>query len=523
MLSPVPLQKLLRKCDDAQTGRCADRIIRKNYQGKYVGHDEPALLFYSKKKGSGSSSFYTLHLPNDPPTKPKQDGTGGVFNFQLHSAFWFGMALCDNQSAPNPDPTSDCRPASDDNIFENTDPKARDYIGKHPGTAFMELQFYPPGWIESPQLLSSNLWFAALNIDSFSFNMNKLQDNNNDCLNKVGEEPVNFAVITKNGVPLTPPNPLGIAFGTSKPDLANVMVMTPGDVIKIGIFDTPAGLEVTLIDITTGQIGSMMAGIAQGFGQVNFQPSASTCSVTPYAFHPMYATSSEQTRVVWTVHTFNIGFSDEIGHFEFCNAFNQNPASPLFLRCTVPGAFDGPVIDIDDFPCANPSFFGLSPAFQQITGCVGSDVDFDGLSYRLSWPGTNTASVNAALHPDPIRVSSAQFLGTEGGLRDYDRVAFETDLPAIESTCNADTGAGCTNPPSGAVFYPIYSTFVKNGQCLWQFGGPNIPGTRDNFGGHSTAQYGALLKTVFPSGPTAVTAFSDYRRILNSNPCEAGN
>src|SRR5262249_6191923 len=141
MLSPSPLQSILSNCDDSQSGRCTDRVIRKNYEGKYVGHDEPSLLFYSKQKGSGSSAFYTLRLPKDPPTQPNQDGTGGVYNFQLHPTFWFGMALCDTQSAPNPEPNGVCRPDTDDNIFESTDPTAKDYIGKHPGTAFLELQF----------------------------------------------------------------------------------------------------------------------------------------------------------------------------------------------------------------------------------------------------------------------------------------------------------------------------------------------------------------------------------------------
>jgi hypothetical protein len=59
-------------------------------QGNYVGHDEPSLLFYSNTAGSGNSAIFTLVLPKDPPVLPKQNGTGGTFNFQLHPAFWFG-------------------------------------------------------------------------------------------------------------------------------------------------------------------------------------------------------------------------------------------------------------------------------------------------------------------------------------------------------------------------------------------------------------------------------------------------
>jgi len=115
----------------------------------YVGHDEPSTLFYSSKAGSGNRVQWTLTLPSDPPV-----ATGQSFNFQLHPAFWFGMAMCDTQSAPRPlgdpanpiNPGLTCTPDSDTNIHENTDPSAPDAMATHPGTAFMEMQFYPPGW-----------------------------------------------------------------------------------------------------------------------------------------------------------------------------------------------------------------------------------------------------------------------------------------------------------------------------------------------------------------------------------------
>jgi len=70
------------------------------YGGAYTGHDEPSVLFYSNTPGAGNSMTYQLTLPKDPPTLPTQNGTGGTFNFQLHPAFWFGMAMCDDQSSP---------------------------------------------------------------------------------------------------------------------------------------------------------------------------------------------------------------------------------------------------------------------------------------------------------------------------------------------------------------------------------------------------------------------------------------
>ena len=189
---------------------CTDPYNHQNYDGSYVGHDEPATLFYSNTPGSGNSNDYLLTLPKDPPTAPKQNGTGGTFNFELHPAFWFGMAMCDTMSAPNPQPppaVSTCTPDSDTNIFDNPDPTAPDYIGLHPGAAFMEMQFYPPGWVLWPpgNSCDATKWCAALNIDSYPQNMNTNQLNNPSCLNSVGQETVNFAFITLDGPARHPP------------------------------------------------------------------------------------------------------------------------------------------------------------------------------------------------------------------------------------------------------------------------------------------------------------------------------
>ena len=83
---------------------CVEKVNPWSYDGDtYVsGHDEPSLLFYSNRRGSGNSNEYRITLPTDPATPPKDDGTGSVWNFQQRVTFWFGMAMCDDQSAPNP-------------------------------------------------------------------------------------------------------------------------------------------------------------------------------------------------------------------------------------------------------------------------------------------------------------------------------------------------------------------------------------------------------------------------------------
>ena len=510
-------------CDDVNAGLCTELAHNKTYEGKYTGHDEPSLLFYSRTPGSGNSSVYLVQIPKDPPTQPTQDGTNGVtWNFELRPAFWFGMALCDSQSDPNF--TNVCKADTDENIFDNPKAAAPDFIGKHPGAAFLELQFYPPGW--SGVDCYPTTWCAAMTIDSFGFQEATGLNNNNDCLNTVGEETLNFAFVTFSGKSQAAADPLSRAndpnFTGEIPDPKQTMSFNPGDIVQIFIHDTPAGLRADIIDLSTGKSGSMTASVANGFGQVNFDPSpTATCSVTPYAFHPMYATSSEHTRVPWAAHSYNTAFSDEIGHFEWCDAIGDGEGGP----CTLAGINDPGGVDADDFPCFDNAGF---PNLPTVIGCEGEDLDFDGVPYTAAaWPGgTYDPSGDRRLRPQPVRFTSPVFLEAGGKLRNYERVAFEADMPAIEvesnPDCNILTGTGCTNPPNGAQFYPIYSTSeILPSVCAWQVGGAHIFGTTDNFGGTSTVEYGEILSLTFIDLTSSIQLFPDYRQILPKNPCSS--
>jgi hypothetical protein len=502
-------------CDD-NAPLCAEVMDSIGYEGQYTGHDEPSLLFYSNTPGSGNNQLYRLVIPKDPPTLPTQDGTGGTFNFQDRIAFWFGMDLCDNQSAPE-FTHAPCTPDSDTNIFDGADPSKSDYIGRHPGTAFLELQFYPPGWAPFQEAISCDAtkWCAAMAIFSFNRDQNTGVDNNAACLGTVGVEPANFAFITKSGVPHAPPAPLNLTLGSFTPNPSTDLFMSAGDQLDISIHDSPAGLVTAIHDFTTGQSGSMTASVANGFAQINYEPTATTCTQTPYAFHPMYSTSSEHTRVPWAAHSYNVAYSDEIGHFEYCaNVLNNGTCGGD------PNDPNGP--DGDDVGCL-PASESLRI---QIGGCFGTDNDFDGVSYQKTWPGSLTnPGQDVRLHPRSILFSSPTFNGGQN----YSRVAFEADLPRIEAAdfggnCNRTTGANCVNPPPGANFYPIFST--RNNDlvgCFWQEGGANIPGTKNSFGGNSTAEFGPLLFLDYPGpGFTPIHRTNDFRRVLNNNPCRAG-
>ena len=519
---------------DQNSATCTETLSPYTYAGYYTGHDEPSVLFYSGTAGAGNQQTYTLRLPSDPPAFPKQDGTGGTFNFELHPAFWFGMAMCDNQSAPNPGgsklagPAVSCTPNSDANIYTGTKPTQKggtNYIGEHPGGAYMEMQFYPPGWVEWPPGNSCDPtnWCAALNIDSFNENQNTGVTNNNACLSTVGIEPVNFAFITKSGVAQAPANPVDATLATYTPSSKQDLMMQSGDTLTVAMHDSSVGFQVMIHDLTSGQSGSMTASVANHFGEVNFAPSASTCSVTPAAFHPMYSTSSENTRIVWAAHSYNVAFADEIGHFEFCNAVAAQGGD-----CTSAGVNDPSGLDVDDSGgngyCFAPPFTSpLQTTRIKIGGCLSTEVDFDGVPYQSVWPGSTTNAANeAAYDPTPIQFTSPLI----GGTTPYSRVAFEADLPRIEvpslspnNDCNRTTGAGCVNPPNGASFYPLFSTAGSSPGCVWHLGGPYIPGTRNAFGGSSTAEFGPLLSLAYPSTTGVVYRYNDFRNVLGSNPC----
>jgi hypothetical protein len=502
---------------------CTDVYTSPGYE--YVGHDEPSVLFKSSVPGSGNDLTYTITLPRDPAIQPTNSGIGTTWNFQLRPTFWFGMTMCDSESAP--EFTKSCAPDSDANALEGLNPNKPDYIGKHPGNAYMELQFYGPGYV--PQFegfgCTAHQYCANMTIDSFVSDQNTGVDNTAACNNFVlgGVEPINWAYITRSGVPQAPASPLSSGtlsnpnFTQLNPDPAKDLLMNPGDRIRMHMHDTAAGFRVDMTDLTTGQSGSMTASIANGFGHILYTPNSKTCQEAPYAFHPEYSTGIPRGNT-WSAHTYNIAASDEIGHFENCIKLDDTGAN-----CAVPGVLDGRQPDTDDGEdfCVP----GSDSLLVKINGCFADDEDFDGQSYRFDWPGTfRNPVLDAIFHPEPFRFTSPVI----NGHTPVSTIAFEADLPRIEADdsqfnppfCDRTTGAHCVNPPKGAQFYPFYTTGFHGGSCVWQQGGNFIPGTINHFGGSSTTEYGPLLKTAYPdTGFTITKLINNFNSGDMRNPC----
>jgi hypothetical protein len=501
------------------------------FGSEYVGHDEPSAVFYSNVRGSGNHMTYSMRLPHDPsPNNPNKAGRS--YQFELNGAIWFGMALCATQSYP--EQVSTCKPNSDSNIL---DPAVSP---RHSGTAFVELQLYPPGWIPWPTWqvavgasgCDPTRWCAAMNIFSLAEDPVAGTTLNSTCAARTGLEYVNFAFLSKNGRTTAPANPVQSTTATFTPDLSRDLLMNSGDNISVSMGDTQHGLRATINDRTTGQSGSMTASAANGFGQVKYDPTGTSCVNLPYDFHPMYSTSSEQTRVIWAAHTYNISFTSEIGHFENCTGPNAIPATPFGVDTsgkpvTCPagntegfGKNQSPTDGDDDF-----CFPGSEAMLIHVNGCTDTNTGFDSLGYQPVWPDGNKG-----LHPESVLFSSPRT--GPGDSVNYSRVAFEADLPRIETnTCDRTTGVGCTLIPTTdkgtpAAFYPFFSAFqngVPNagitGQCVWGFGN-DMP--RGNSFGRNT-QYGSLLSSsylIFGGGGASHQLINNFRQIM-SNPCPA--
>jgi hypothetical protein len=414
----------------------------------------------------------------------------------------------------------------------------------------MEMQFYPPGWVEWPAAVAvggtscdPTRWCAALNIDSLSRDPIAGKLNNPACLAAAGEEYVNFAFITKNGVSTGPANPLqSTPGGTFTPSPADLF-MNSGDSIQVTLHDTSNGLEIDLNDLTSGQSGLMTASATNGFGEVKFDPTGTNCDVAthliPTNFHPMYSTSSPDTRVPWAAHSYNIAFSDEIGHFDYCTGstpipateFGKDPTTGNPISCPA-GNFEGvkgdkePAEDINAGGDDNYCFPASRSALYKVAGCTDSNFGFDGVAYKPLWPD------GSPIHPTSILFSSP--LTGAGFNQNYTQSAFETDLPDLEASCTilSANDPGCTLIPmtddgTPADFYPYFSTSNIGGknnhnhgqtQCMWQIGGA-IPNS-NLFG--QNAQYGTLLPQVhlrFGGGGTTRVIYPDFQGAIN-NPCQ---
>ena len=535
---------------------CADPVkvvngkrLRFEDNENYIGHDEPSVKFISSTPGSGNTMTYLTRIPVDPKKSPT--ASGSVTNYgELSVAPWFGLPMCDPLSFPQ----GACTPDSDTN-----NPNVA-------GSAFMELQVYPPGYTPfvNSMSCSKTQWCAALNIDSLE--CNAAGACNNNCI-----EPVNFSYLQTNGVPPGPPNPQQTDVSTFLPN-AHTLKINGGDLLQVSITDPPQGFTTTIRDLTTHQTGTMTASAANGFANTNM----SDCSGVPHTFHAEYSTAAQQNQVPWAALEGGVLMQQEIGHAEVCNSVtNKDPftftggsqtytdpkdfdtcvGGPRARRRPVRGrATRRPASARTRRPRDRTGRWRARPTTRTAVRCASSpmarasrraparprstaspvtevsaanfclagryqngDLDFDGTDYvPNTWPNGTRNHPTAFQYAGPFLANG----------KPYPQIQFETNVGASEALCNTTTGAGCAVPPAGAKFYPFWSLSppglrarVALTSCAWNFGNV-LPNTIRTFG--KDAEYGVPNVARFAGTSTSpVHDQPAVRRILRRRPLAA--
>jgi hypothetical protein len=75
------------------------------------------------------------------------------------------------------------------------------------------------------------------------------------------------------------------------------------------------------------------------------------------------------------------------------------------------------------------------------------------------------------------------------------------------------------NPPTGAQFYPFFSTVQDKGGCKWAEGGNFIPGADYSYGTNSTDEFGPLLSTPYPAPGGIVYRYNNFNSGDLENSC----
>ncbi|MDA8331873.1 MAG: hypothetical protein M0027_11865 [Candidatus Dormibacteraeota bacterium] len=441
-------------CTDPLTppGTWSTQASRFYDNGHYIGHDEPSVKFISNQPGSGSDMTYLMRVATDPNGTPTAfPGPNNTTDYaELSPAPWFGLPICDPLSYPlNP-----CTPQSDSNSGAIGNPKSA-------GSAFMELQFYPPGFTpfaDAPSCDQTH-WCVALTIDSLeaAFNFSPI--------NLACEEPVNFAYLQTNGIPAGPPSPQLADASTYVPN-ANTLMINGGDVLKVtikdvwvpattvsvggGTYSVAAGyaLQTSVTDLTTGQTGTMTASAANGFmdteGIVNGAVNP-TCNGEPFNFAAEYSTASQANQVPWAALEGGVLMEDELGHFQACssvsNPFPQSNAdltdNSVYQVCN--GGSEGPGFQSHEQGCSlvtgncpgattqgglacPPPPGGSQPNFTEGLSCEYSDA--------LCMPkGPRQVTINGVTSVADWPVAGCQDDVFQNGDLDFDGTSYQPDWP----------------------------------------------------------------------------------------------
>jgi hypothetical protein len=366
----------------------------------YIGHDEPAVQFYSSTPGSASNMTWRLVLPTE--------GTTPTFEDYIH--FQVTMALCDpNSTAQNR--VGACTPNSDSNIASGPN---------YSGAAFLEMKFIPPG-----EPLPSVFGYSCTNISTTKWCAIAQVQVESPCA-QANPAVVNIGFITIDG---NPPQPVYSNFPTPG---NNTFFMDPGDTIRVVLTDSANGLLIVVVDETTHTQGSILLSSQNGFMSLTPPSPAPSpnCTAVPFNFRPLWNTATPDHIVPWALPNANVQFALETGHFEIQNSDGDDP-----------------------FPCGTPT---TNPVIS--SACFVTDNDFDGQPYQAgSWPPTTGG------HSVQISSISGTGIGPSTSHQLYPQLQFETSFRATLGSIGTMASLIGKHVGNNTNFFYPYYTQLKPG------------------------------------------------------------
>ena len=455
------LTKITRGSDNdplcsSHASLCTD--VYSKLTSEYVGHDEPSVEFKSSVPGSGNDMTYTLHAAEGPEAAAAADGSGGTWNFELRPTFWFGLTLCDTESAP--EYTKMCTPDSD----------ANDLVGTNP-TGGLHRQA-PRERVHGAAVLRPGLRAAVRGLRLHRDAVLRRDDDRQPepRTRTPGRQNTPPATTTSSAAksrstgrtsrraatrrlrptrssPARSPNP---NFAAVNPDLTKDLLMNPGDRVTIHMHDTAAGFRIDLTDLTTGRA------VDDRIGRQRLR--RTSCSRrTPRRAHRRRTRSIPSTARLIRAATrgrrtpTTSRYSDEIGHFEHCmetrrelqlrdrRRSGRRCASTRRRRHLLRPGSDSPLIKIN----------GCFVERRRLRRAVVPE--------RLAGDDPERAATSAA--PEPVMFTSPT---TERGDQLLRRSRSRPTCRAIEARTrrhrrSATGHRRCVNPPPGAQFYPFFS------------------------------------------------------------------
>ena len=205
--------------------------------------------------------------------------------------------------------------------------------------------------------------------------------------------------------------------------------------------------------------------------------------------------------------------SDEIGHFENFLAIDAN------FNCTRPAARTPAVWTRTT--ATTPASPPPTPCWSRSTAASAPTRTSTGSPTATTGPARPQPGRDRALHPSPVLFTSPLANGTTN----YSNVAFETDLPAHRgggrpgqpAVLRPDHRRQLRQPAERRAVLPVLHDRHTTARA---------PGRRAElhprhdrpFGGTSTAEYGPLLKTVYPA--TGFTTSHPLQQLQQRGPAQ---